>query len=77
MANGMATMRSSDSSPDCGSPSNLHCRCPDCDLESGKITITKAVVEGQMKNRTKTNQDREIALCPRALQVLQAQVRLT
>lgn len=29
-----------------------------------------------MKNRTKTNQDREITLCPRALQVLRAQIAL-
>ena len=43
-----------------------------CDLVDGKISITKAVVNGQPKNRTKTNQDREINLCPRALQVLQA-----
>jgi hypothetical protein len=46
----------------------------DCDLTSGKISITKAVVEGQEANRTKTNQDRQIALCRRAFQVLQAQV---
>jgi integrase len=48
----------------------------DCDLVEGKISITKAVVDGQMKNRTKTNQDREINLCPRALQVLRAQLAL-
>jgi len=34
------------------------------------------VVEAQMKNRTKTNLDREITLCPRALEVLQAQLAL-
>jgi integrase len=48
----------------------------DCDLSTGKISINEAVVEAQEKNRTKTNQDREIALCRRALQVLQAQLRL-
>ena len=48
----------------------------DCDLVNGKISMTKAVVDGQMKNRTKTNQDREINLCPRALQVLRAQLEL-
>ena len=48
----------------------------DCDLANGKISITKAVVNGQPKNRTKTNQDREINLCPRALQVLHAQLSL-
>jgi integrase len=45
-------------------------------LVDGKIGITKAVVNGQSKNRTKTNQDREIHLCPRALQVLHAQLSL-
>lgn len=30
----------------------------DCDLVIGKISVTKAVVNGQPKNRTKTNQDR-------------------
>ena len=48
----------------------------DCDLANGKISVTKAVVETQRKNRTKTNQDREITLCPRALQVLRAQFAL-
>lgn len=48
----------------------------DCDLVNGKISITKAVVETKKKNRTKTNQDREITLCPRALEVLRAQFSL-
>jgi hypothetical protein len=38
----------------------------DCNLVDGKINVTKAVVVEQMKNRTKTNKDREITLCPRA-----------
>ncbi len=33
----------------------------DCDLETGAISITKAVVLTRKKNRTKTNQDREIS----------------
>ena len=48
----------------------------DCDLANGTISITKAVVNGHPKNRTKTNQDREVNLCPRALQVLHAQLSL-
>ena len=48
----------------------------DCDLVNGKVSVTKVVVNGQPKNRTKTNQDREIHLCPRALQVLHAQLSL-
>jgi hypothetical protein len=34
-------------------------------LRAGKISVTKAIVEGQEKNRPKTNQDREITLCRR------------
>jgi integrase len=48
----------------------------DCNLVTGKINVTKAVVEEEMKNRTKTNQDREIMLCPRALEVLRVQLAL-
>jgi len=48
----------------------------DCDLIKGTISITKAVVLSRKKNRTKTNQDREIGLCPRALEVLRAQLAL-
>jgi len=48
----------------------------DCDLVNGKVSVTKVVVNGQPKNRTKTNQDRKIHLCPRALQVLHAQLSL-
>jgi hypothetical protein len=44
----------------------------DCDLKSGRVFITRAIVEGQKKNRPKTNQDREFTLCRRASQVLQA-----
>ena len=48
----------------------------DCDLVNGKVSVTKVVVNGQPKNRTKTNQDREVNLCPRALQVLRTQLSL-
>jgi integrase len=48
----------------------------DCDLANGAISITKAVVLSRGKNRTKTNQDREIKLCPRALEVLRSQLAL-
>lgn len=48
----------------------------DCDLARGSIRITKAVVRSRMKNRTKTNEDREIDLCPRALKVLRHQLVL-
>jgi integrase len=48
----------------------------DCDPVNGTISITKALVLSREKNRTKTNQDREINLCPRALEVLRAQLAL-
>ena len=48
----------------------------DCDVKAGRISITKAIVDGQAKNRPKTNLDREFALCRRAPQVLHAQFAL-
>jgi integrase len=48
----------------------------DCDPVNGTISITKALVLSREKNRTKTNQNREIYLCPRALEVLRAQLAL-
>ncbi len=48
----------------------------DCELVSGTIKVTKAVVRSRQKNRTKTNVDREIGLCPRALEVLRRQMVL-
>jgi hypothetical protein len=48
----------------------------DCDLVKGSIKITKAVVLSRKKNRTKTNQDREIDLCPCPLEVLRQQLVL-
>jgi integrase len=51
-------------------------RLADCDLATRKLSVTKAIVEGREKNRPKTNQDREIHLCRRAIQVLCAQLAL-
>lgn len=48
----------------------------DYDPAEGIVKIDKAWVLGREKNRTKTNQDRVIALCPRALQVLDRQLAL-
>ena len=42
----------------------------DCDVEHGKLRVTKARVLSRDKDRTKTSTDRTIDLCPRALQVL-------
>jgi integrase len=44
----------------------------DYDTVEGTLKIDKAYVLGRDKNRTKTNQDRVLELCPRALQVLAA-----
>ncbi|MFC4314174.1 Arm DNA-binding domain-containing protein [Steroidobacter flavus] len=48
----------------------------DCDMKKGTINITKAVVRSREKDRTKTGEDREIALCARALEVLRRQLEL-
>ncbi|MEJ1962897.1 MAG: DUF3596 domain-containing protein [Gammaproteobacteria bacterium] len=48
----------------------------DCDLAGGRIKIDKAVVRGRAKDRTKTSEDREIALCGRALDVLNRQLAI-
>ncbi len=51
-------------------------RAAHCDLVNGKIEISEAVVLGQYKDRTKTNEDRTVELCPRALAVLKRQFAL-
>jgi integrase len=51
-------------------------RTSDCDLAKGKLRITKALVRGREKDRTKTREDREIRLCGRALEVLRRQLAL-
>jgi integrase len=48
----------------------------DCDLAKRTIAITKARVMARDKDRTKTSEERTIALCPRALEVLKRQLDL-
>ena len=48
----------------------------DLDLENGIISINKARVSGVDRCKTKTGDDRRIQLCPRALVVLNRQLRL-
>jgi len=48
----------------------------DLDLENGIISINKARVSGVDRCKTKTAEDRRVQLCPRALQVLERQLRL-
>jgi len=48
----------------------------DCDLVKGTIAITKARVMARDKDRTKTSEDRTVALCPRAIEVLKRQLAL-
>ncbi len=48
----------------------------DCDLEQGKLKVTKARVMNRDKDRTKTGVDRIVELCPRALEVLKRQLAL-
>jgi integrase len=46
----------------------------DCNLERGTIAVTKARVMARDKDRTKTSEDRIVALCPRAVVVLKRQL---
>src|SRR5262245_31986179 len=48
----------------------------DYDPVEGTVKIDKACVLGRDKNRTKTDQDRVIELCPRALHVLERHLAL-
>lgn len=48
----------------------------DCNLERGTIAVTKARVMARDKDRTKTSEDRIVALCPRAVAVLKRQLAL-
>jgi integrase len=48
----------------------------DCDLVKGTIAITKARVMARDNDRTKTSEDRTVALCPRAIEVLKRQLAL-
>ncbi len=48
----------------------------DCNLVKSTIAITKACVMARDKDRTKTSEDRTVALCPRALDVLRRQLAL-
>lgn len=48
----------------------------DCDLVHGTISVTKAVVMGRSKDRTKTSEDRIVELSPRALEVLKRHLAL-
>jgi integrase len=48
----------------------------DCDLAKETIAVTKARVMARGKDRTKTSEDRTVALCPRAVDVLKRQLAL-
>jgi integrase len=48
----------------------------DCNLKRGTIAVTKARVMARDKDRTKTSEDRIVALCPRAVAVLKRQLAL-
>ncbi len=48
----------------------------DFDAINGVISVTKARVAGVNKDVTKTREDRQVVLCPRALQVVRRQLRL-
>ena len=51
-------------------------RITNCDLTKGTIKICESIVLKQDKDRPKTNEDRTVELCPRALAVLKRQFQL-
>ena len=51
-------------------------RTTNCDLVKGTIKICESIVLKQDKDRPKTNEDRTVELCPRALAVLKRQFQL-
>ena len=48
----------------------------DCDARRAALSVTKARVLRRDKDRTKTQEDRDVELCPRALEVLGRQLAL-
>jgi integrase len=48
----------------------------DLDIHAGTLSVNKARVAGIDRNSTKTEEDRRITLCPRALQILDRQLTL-
>ena len=48
----------------------------DYDVSKGTLRVARARVRRREKDRTKTNDDRVIELCPRAIEVLRRQLRL-
>ncbi len=48
----------------------------DCHLDKGIVSVTKARVLRRNKDRTKTQEDRNLELCPRALEILKRHLRL-
>ena len=48
----------------------------DFDSVRGVVSVTKARIAGVDRDRTKTNEDRRVVLCPRARAVLERQLQL-
>jgi integrase len=48
----------------------------DYDAKNGVLSVTKARVAGMDRDRTKIAEDRRVVLCPRAISVLERQLRL-
>jgi integrase len=67
---------SSGSSPGLRPSEQIALLVSDCDLVKRTIAITKARVMARDKDRTKTSEDRTVALCPRAIEVLKRQLAL-
>ena len=55
---------------------SLHLLVTDYDVRRGALSVTKARVLRRDKDRTKTQEDRDVELCPRALEVLRRHLAL-
>jgi len=67
---------SSGSSSGCGLQRKIALLVDDYDAARGTLGVTKARVAGVDKDSTKTCDDRQIVLCPRAIGVLKRQLAL-
>jgi len=64
-----------DFSPDCGPPEEISLVVTDYDRRRGVLRVTKARVGGIDKHCTKTGEDRRIVSCPRAIAIIERQLR--
>ena len=61
---------------DCGPSEQIALTVSDVDLRHAVLNVNKSRVAGIDRDRTKTGDDRRLALCPRAIAVLRRHLRL-